>query len=42
MNQQKFIEDHLNRNFMCYNPEAKDFKIWGVLSQIFQFIYLKE
>ena len=33
---QKFIEDQLNCQFICYNPDAKDFTIKSVLNKIFQ------
>ena len=32
---QKYIENKLNCIFICYNPDAKDFKIADVLNKIF-------
>lgn len=42
INQQKFTEDHLNCQFIRYNPDAKDFRRCNVLNQIFRFIHRKE
>ena len=39
---QKHIENRLNCTFMCYNPDAKDFKKCNILNETFQFIHLRE
>ena len=39
---QKPIENRLNSTFICYNCDAKDFRIFDILNKIFQFVLLKE